>query len=158
MHIDWTAVFVALIAFIGSTGVWTLIDHRQQRQADRELRDSELVKEIRETRKELKEENEATRKAITELSERVDKNEAIASRIRLLKFADELFMDANHSKDSFDQCLSDITNYRAYCAANPNFKNDQTEETCDYILEIYHERMKKKDFARYGAYRNGMIS
>lgn len=144
MHIDWTAIFVALIAFIGSTGVWTLIDHRQQRRADREMQNSELMKEIK-----------AVRQDLAELRKKVDENEAIASRIRLLKFADELFMDANHSKDSFDQCLSDITNYRAYCAANPNFKNDQTEETCDYILEIYHERMKKKDFARYGTYRNG---
>lgn len=144
MHIDWTAIFVALIAFIGSTGVWTLIDHRQQRRADKEMQNSELMKEIK-----------AVRQDLAELRKKVDENEAIASRIRLLKFADELFMDANHSKDSFDQCLSDITNYRAYCAANPNFKNDQTEETCDYILEIYHERMKKKDFARYGTYRNG---
>ncbi len=144
MHIDWTAIFVALIAFIGSTGVWTLIDHRQQRRADREMQNSELMKEIK-----------AVRQDLAELRKKVDENEAIASRIRLLKFADELFMDANHSKDSFDQCLSDITNYRAYCAENPNFKNDQTEETCDYILEIYHERMKKKDFARYGTYRNG---
>lgn len=146
-HIDWTAVLVAGIAFLGSTGIWTLLDHKQQRRAEKEMQDNELMKEIK-----------AVRQDIADLSARVDENEAIASRIRLLKFADELFMDANHSKDSFDQCLSDITNYRAYCAANPNFKNDQTEETCDYILEIYHERMKKKDFARYGAYRNGMIS
>lgn len=146
-HIDWTAVLVAGIAFLGSTGIWTLLDHKQQRRAEKEMQDNELMKEIK-----------AVRQDIADLSARVDENEAIASRIRILKFADELFMDANHSKDSFDQCLSDITNYRAYCAANPNFKNDKTEETCDYILEIYHERMKKKDFARYGAYRNGMIS
>ena len=140
MHIDWTAIIVAGIAFFGSARIWTFFDHKQQRRADKEMQDNELMKEIK-----------AVRQDIAALSERVDENEAIASRIRLLKFADELFMDANHSKDSFDQCLSDITNYRNYCNSHPSFKNDQTEETCEYILEIYHERMKKKDFARYGA-------
>lgn len=140
MHVDLTTVLVALITLCGSAGLWTLIDHGQQRKADRKMQDNEILKEIK-----------AIRQDIASLSERVDENEAIASRIRILKFADEIFMDANHSKDSFDQCLADVTNYRAYCKGHPSFQNDMTDETCEYILEIYHERLKKKDFARYEA-------
>lgn len=144
MHIDWTAIFVALIAFLGSAGIWTYIDHKQQRRAEREMQSNEILKEVKTIRTE-----------IAELSETVNENEAKASRIRILKFADEIFMAQNHSKDSFDQCMADITYYEDYCSKHPSFKNHQTEETCEYILEIYHERMQKKDFARYGSYRNG---
>ena len=146
IHVDWTAIFVACIAFLGSTGVWTLVDHRQQRRADREMQDNGVMKELKTIRQE-----------IAELKETVDENEAKASRIRILKFADETFMDANHSKDSFDQCMSDITFYEKYCSDHPKFKNHQTEETVAYIKEVYHERMQKKDFARYGEQRFGGI-
>ena len=137
--VDWTAIVVALIAILGSAGVWSLIDHKQQRKFEKEMHDSEVLKEIK-----------ATRADLTALRQIVDENEAKASRIRILKFADEIFMDMNHSKDSFDQCMSDITFYEEYCNEHPRFKNHQTQETVEYIKEIYHERMKKKDFARYG--------
>lgn len=144
IHVDWTAIFVACIAFLGSTGMWTLVDHRQQRRAEREMQDNELMKELKTIRQE-----------ITELKETVNENEAKASRIRILKFADEIFMDMNHSKDSFDQCMSDITFYETYCDAHKDFKNHQTAETVQYIAEVYHDRMKKKDFARYGVGKLG---
>ena len=150
MVINWTAVITALMsifgACIGSAGLWTFIDHRQQRKADERLHDSEVLKELKELRQE-----------IAELRQVVDENEAKASRIRILKFADEIFMDMNHSKDSFDQCMSDVTFYENYCDAHKDFKNHQTGETVDYIKEVYHERMKKKDFARYGEKRFGGI-
>lgn len=144
IHVDWTAIFVAGIAFLGSTGMWTLVDHRQQRRAEREMQDNELMKELKTIRQE-----------IAELKETVNENEAKASRIRILKFADEIFMDMNHSKDSFDQCMSDITFYETYCDAHKDFKNHQTAETVQYIAEVYHDRMKKKDFARYGVEKLG---
>ena len=144
-QINWTAVITTFItilgAILGSAGLWTFLDHRQQRKADKEMQDDELLKELKSIRIE-----------IGELREIVNENEAKASRIRILKFADEIFMDMNHSKDSFDQCMSDITFYETYCADHPKFKNHQTQETVEYIKEIYHERMKRKDFARYGAH------
>lgn len=146
--INWTGVLTALItvlgAVCGSVGLWTYLDHRQQRKADKEMQDNEVLKELK-----------AIRTEIAELRETVDENEAKASRIRILKFADEIFMEANHSKDSFDQCLSDVTFYEQYTKEHPDFHNNQTAETVKYIKEVYHERMKNMDFARYGEYRNG---
>ena len=80
--VDWTAIVVALIAILGSAGVWSLIDHKQQRKFEKEMHDSEVLKEIK-----------ATRADLTALRQIVDENEAKASRIRILKFADEIFMD-----------------------------------------------------------------
>ena len=147
-QINWTVLLQTLItfgcAFIGSAGLWTLIDHRQQRKADKDMQEDEILKELKEIKKDIE-----------SLSRRINENEAVAARIRILKFADEIFMEMNHSKDAFDQCLADITNYRAFTKAHQEFANDITDETCEYILEVYHERLKNKDFARYGAYRNG---
>lgn len=146
--VNWTVVIqtgITILGFIfGSVGLWTYLDHKQQRKADKEMQDSELMKEIK-----------AMRSEIADIKATVDENEAKASRIRILKFADEIFMEMNHSKDSFDQCMSDITFYENYCGNHPTFRNHQTSETVEYIKEVYHERMKKKDFARYGAYREG---
>lgn len=150
MVINWGSVLTALItvlgAVCGSVGLWNYLDHRQQRKADKEMQDNEILKEIKNLRDE-----------ITELRNTVDENEAKASRIRILKFADEVYMEMNHSKDSFDQCLSDATFYEKFCKDHPDFKNNQTGETIEYIKEVYHERMQKKDFARYGAYRGGTV-
>ena len=151
IHIDWTAIIVAAIAFIGSAGIWTFIDHKQQRQIDKEMRESEVMKEL----KAINSRFDSTDKKIDDLEDKMLMNEAKSKRVRILRFADEVFMDINHSKDSFDQVLSDITDYEDYCKNNPGFKNRQTAETCDYILDVYHKRMEKKDFARYG--RNGGV-
>ena len=144
IHVDWTAVIVAGIAFLGSTGLWTLVDHRQQRRAETEMQNNEVMTELK-----------AIRQEIGGLKATVDENEAKSSRIRILRFADEIFMDRTHSKDSFDQCMSDITFYETYCADHPRFKNHQTEETVGYIKEVYRTRMEKKDFARYGEQKTG---
>lgn len=138
--IDWTAIIVGGIAFCGSAGLWTLIDHRQQRRAEKEMHESEILKEIKSIHAE-----------IDELREAIQESEAKTHRVRILRFADEIFMNIEHSKDSFDQVLSDITDYDNYCETHPGFVNNQTVETANYIKQVYKNRMDKKDFARYGS-------
>lgn len=74
-------------------------------------------------------------------------DEAINYRVRILRFCDELQEGRKHSKDSFDQVMSDITGYTKYCEEHPEFKNHQTEKTVDYIEKTYQERLEKKDWA-----------
>lgn len=75
-----------------------------------------------------------------------EEREAVAARIRILKFADELRSGQLHSKDSYDQCLSDITLYEQYCEHHHEFKNNQTVATVKYISNNYDDRLKKCDF------------
>ena len=153
-HVNWTVVLqtaITILGFIfGSVGLWNYLDHRQQRKTDKEMQDSELLKEVKGIRTEIADFRKDTQDEISKLKETIDENEAKASRIRILKFADEIFMNARHSKDSFDQCMGDITFYEKYCTDHPKFKNHQTAETVSYLKEVYHERMQKKDFAKYG--------
>ena len=75
-----------------------------------------------------------------------DQRNAISNRVRILRFADEMLEDKKHSKDSWDQVMSDTTEYEQYCSTHPGFKNNQTAATVDYIQKEYAIRLEKHDF------------
>ena len=83
-----------------------------------------------------------------EVAESVEETRAIAARVRILRFGDELLEGRLHSKDTFDQTLLDIDNYEKYCKNHENFKNHVTEETVALIKEKYRIRLRKNDFIR----------
>jgi len=92
--------------------------------------------------------------AIADLEKKVDlldakgeMREAVNKRVRILRFEDELQEDRQHSKDSFAQVMSDITEYENYTERNPSFKNRQTEATIAHISKVYNERLEKHDWA-----------
>lgn len=75
-----------------------------------------------------------------------DKRNAISCRVRILHFGDEVRRGIGHSKENFDQVLSDIDDYERYCASHPEFKNNKTNATKEKILKVYSERMDHNDF------------
>lgn len=135
---NWTTVLVAIITLLGSAGLWTFIDHRQQRLADKESRNDEILKELKDIRSD-----------IAGIKAQIAENEAKTRRIRILRFADEVFTGREHTKDAFDQTMSDITDYEMYCNEHPEFKNNQTVETIKFLNGVYTQRMEKKDFLSY---------
>ena len=96
--------------------------------------------------KEITESIEKLSKKVDSLNRKGDERNAVSSRVRILRFADEMMEGRKHSKDSWDQCLSDITDYENYCAEHPEFKNNQTEATVKFINNGYAERLEKHDF------------
>ena len=87
------------------------------------------------------------------LAATVERNQEIAderaakdSRIRILRFGDELLHDRRHSKEHFDQILQDITEYEHYCETHPKFKNNMTRLTTQKIMEAYSEVWDSHDF------------
>jgi hypothetical protein len=89
---------------------------------------------------------ESMNKSIDAIEAKIDENEAITKRVRILKFEDELQENRLHSKDSWDQVMSDITGYNNYCDSHPLFKNDQTAATVEHIRNGYYIRLEKHDF------------
>ena len=85
-------------------------------------------------------------KRIDDIAEKADEREAVNSRLRILRFMDELREGRLHSKDSFDQCMTDITDYEHYCHTHPDFKNNQTVLTIEHIRHNYAERLERNDF------------
>lgn len=75
-----------------------------------------------------------------------DQRAAIECRVRILSFGDEVLHGKRHSKDSFDQVLTDITTYEFYCDTHKDFHNNITALTSQRIKALYEERLSKNDF------------
>lgn len=86
------------------------------------------------------------REYIKNIDEKSDRREAVSCRVRILHFEDELQEERHHSKDSFDQVLSDITTYDHFCEKHPDFRNHQTVATVEHIRSVYNKRLEKRDF------------
>ncbi|MCZ9312869.1 MAG: hypothetical protein O0V67_05790 [Methanocorpusculum sp.] len=76
----------------------------------------------------------------------LEKSDVVDCRVRILTFADEIRRGVRHSKETFDQVLSDIDTYERYCKEHPDFMNNKTVAAKAKILDIYSECMDKNDF------------
>ena len=107
-----------------------------------------ITKDFAESQNKLIERMDSLSVEIKEVARSVDETRAIAARVRILRFGDELQEGRMHSKDTFDQTLLDIDNYERYCKEHAEFKNHVTEATSAFIQEQYQERLRKHDFSR----------
>lgn len=98
---------------------------------------------------------EAIEKQVKQIDEQSKATEAkreedrvIEARIRIIRLSDELVHEPEHlhSKDYFDQILSDITLYENYCRDHKDFKNDITTMSIKHIKEVYLTCMKDHSF------------
>lgn len=105
-----------------------------------------LTKEFSESQKALVDRVDVLSDKIEAVAESVAETRAIAARVRILRFGDELLEGRLHSKDTFDQALLDIDNYERYCKSHEGFKNHITEETVTFIQEQYRERLRNHNF------------
>ena len=71
---------------------------------------------------------------------------AKSTRIRILRFGDEILHGIHHSKEHFDQILQDITEYEQYCREHPNFINNMTVLTTKHIMEVYSACFEDNNF------------
>lgn len=132
---DKDAIIAIFIAVIGSNALWGFIQFLLQRKDNKEDCSKKILDMIQKL-------DEKIDKLDGELSERG----AIACRVRILKFMDEILEGWNHSKDSYNQVMQDITNYERFCAEHPMFKNNQTVATIEYIKNDYQDHLEKNDF------------
>lgn len=172
---DMELVIAVIVAVVGSNALWGFIQFLVQRKDNKEDCGKKIIEMIQNLNEKIDEKiaeldkrsnqrNEKIDEKITELdkrsnqrNERLDKkidkldNEltergVIACRVRILKFMDEILEGWEHSKDSYNQVIQDITNYERYCAQHPLFKNHQTVATIAHIKADYQERLEKNDF------------
>ena len=106
---------------------------------------------------ELKTEIVQVRDRMDELEKKIDnikisndeKNqlkEALSARRRILRFNDELLQKVRHSKEMFDDILSDISDYDRYCRAHPDFVNQKAVFAEQNVGEAYKKCMEENDF------------
>lgn len=78
------------------------------------------------------------------LEQKVDENQATTIRVRILRFEDEVQNNVEHSKDSWDQAMDDISRYEEYTAEHPKFKNNITEASINHLKKKYDELLEKR--------------
>lgn len=76
----------------------------------------------------------------------MDKNNAINSRTRILRFDDELYNNVKHSKEYFHQIMDDIDRYEDYCAEHPRFENNQAVAAINHIRTIHQKCWDEHSF------------
>jgi len=75
-----------------------------------------------------------------------EEDRAKAARRRILRCADEIRSKVRHSKEYFDDVLSDISFYKNYCKENPKFENEKAVVAIELIEEMYKRCLRENDF------------
>ena len=143
----WTVV----ITVLGCSAFWELIrawiDSLHKKKFNIE---SEVIN-IKQDVSSIRSEQIGIKSEVTKLTDDLDEDRAITARVRILRFVDEMEVGLGHTKDSFDQVLTDIDTYSKYCADHPKFKNNQTAASCELIIDQYKECEKWHSFLYYEA-------
>ena len=150
-------VIAVVVAVVGSNALWGFIQFLIQRKDGKndcakkilemiQSLDKKFDEKIAELDNKSNQHNEKLNIKIDKLDNEMSEHRIIACRVRILKFMDEILEGWEHSKDSYNQIMQDITNYERYCAEHPLFKNHQTVATIAHIKADYQERLEKNDF------------
>ena len=154
---DKEIIIAVVVAVVGSNALWGFIQFLMERKDNKEdcskkiiemieKLDEKFDEKIAELDKKSNQRNEKLDKKIDKLDGELTERGIIACRVRILKFMDEIIEGWQHSKDSYNQIIQDITNYERYCSEHPLFKNHQTVATIEHIKADYQERLEKNDF------------
>jgi predicted nucleic acid-binding protein len=68
------------------------------------------------------------------------------TRRRILRFNDELLNSIDHSKEYFDEIVSDIDDYRRFTNSHPDYSNGKANLACENIERVYRNCLEKKTF------------
>lgn len=127
--------FLTFASVLLGGGILTLVQFLISRHDAKEDKKSGILQAIASLREEVK-------GIKAELREMI----AVNSRLRILRFGDEMMRNERHSRESWDQVIEDITNYEKYCRDHEDFLNGKTIETIKFIRSNYAERLEKHDF------------
>lgn len=107
---------------------------------------SEQIKEVNQRIDDVESSIDEVKRIQTDDESKADEYRAITSRVRILKFNEELLRDVKHSKEMFDQVLEDVTKYTHYCAEHPNFENDKAVLAINNVRKCYEKCLEQHDF------------
>lgn len=121
-----------LIAALGSSGVCEIIKYILNQRTNKNIFFSEI---------------DEIKQSITSLTKKIEQNQAEQSRIRILRFNEEL-SEKNFSKEFFRQTLFDIKVYENYCKKDLTFENGYTNEAAKHIRNVYQQKLETNDFGK----------
>ena len=135
-----------IIGCLFGGGVIGFIEFLIKRKDDKEDKNKEIIKAINKLDEKVDDRFNTLDAKIDSVDRKGDERNAITSRVRILKFRDEMLEGKGHTHDSFQQVLNDIDEYEKYCEEHKDFRNNQTVSTIEHIKHNYSERLEKHDF------------
>ena len=124
----WQLLTAVIVAIFGSTGFWSWMTNRKSSNKD-------IIEKLNKLED-----------AVEQLDYKVDQNEAITCRARLLRFNKELINREKHTEEEFDQALDDCTKYERFCSKNPDFRNNKAVLSIENIKRCYKQCEEQNDF------------
>jgi len=151
---DTTTIILTIVgACLGSQGLFAFLQYlfsRKDKKNDKIDIVQKSIDELKKTVDVIKAEMENMRKNfksdIDDVIDKIDRNQAIEARIRILRANDEMRQDVHHSYEYFKQLHSDITEYEKYCSKHPDFKNNEAINSIEYINRVYQECLNSNNF------------
>ena len=147
---DSQALFIAIISSGVVGSILVFAQFMIQRHDSKKNKNSEVLSAISDLSNQIR---DLDRK-IGVVDAKVDERSAVSARVRILRFADEMYEGRRHTKDAWDQVLLDCKEYEKFskhCEDHGiEFSNNITEETIKFLKDGYQERLKKHDFLTSG--------
>lgn len=142
-------IWQMILTFVGGGSFLAFLEFLIKRHDDKNDKVEEINKSIQALAEEMKERFDTLDRKIDTVDAKTDEYNAVACRVRILKFEDELQGEERHSQDAWGQVMSDIDYYKKYSAPgeHPDFKNGRTEATIEHIEHGYRERLEKHDWS-----------
>lgn len=140
-------ILTSTVSILIGGGLFSLIQFLIQRHDSKHDRLKEVSDSINAMSGKMDERFNTLDRKIDSVDAKADSYNAVACRVRILRFEDELQAEQRHSKDSWDQVMSDIDSYETYTKQHPDFRNNQTVATVTHIKHGYNERLEKRDWS-----------
>lgn len=138
--------FLTIIGGLLGGGIIGFIEFIIRRNDEKKDKSKEVIEAIENLDKKVDERFNTLDEKIELVDKKGDERNAISSRVRILRFADEMMENRKHSKDAWSQLLVDCDTYEDYCKDNEDFRNNITSATISYLKANYTERLEKHDF------------
>lgn len=140
-----------LLAAVAAPGFWELLKGLVDKAMNRKrVTNEDIAKQIGDIKKSQDSQQkdiDGLKESINEMQKAETLKDAVSARRRILKFNDELLRNVNHSKETFDDVLSDIDLYERYCDLHKDsFPNGKTVMATKNIKKCYENCMEKHSF------------
>ena len=103
-----------------------------------------VMKEI----KDIKTEQEETRKKLDAHIEEGEERKADNYRSRVLRFNNELVRGLGHTEEDYDEILDVIWKYNEYCKTHPKYKNNKMPHAIKNVERMYDEMLQTNGFLK----------
>ena len=109
-----------------------------------------IIPTIISNRKKTQADIETLQKTLNSHIKNDEDDQARNKRYRILRFYDEICEGRKHSESHFEDILDDISDYKRYCSAHPDFRNSRGEIAMNDIESTYRRIKNKGGFLKGG--------